>query len=65
MCNQIGAVSPATAPLLFVTTSIARTPIGETNRDVWTFMLAESAVLLLVILFPGLSSWIPCYFLGQ
>jgi len=25
MCNQIGAVSPPTAPLLFVTTSIAQT----------------------------------------
>jgi tripartite ATP-independent transporter DctM subunit len=64
MCNQIGAVSPPTAPLLFVTTSIAKTPIDETNRHVWTFMLAETLVLLLVILFPGLSSWIPSYFLG-
>ncbi len=64
MCNQIGAVSPPTAPLLFVTTSIAKTPIDETNRHVWTFMLAETFVLLLVILFPGLSSWIPTYFLG-
>jgi tripartite ATP-independent transporter DctM subunit len=64
MCNQIGAVSPPTAPLLFVTTSIARTPISETNRHVWTFMLAETIVLVLVILFPGLSSWIPTYFLG-
>jgi tripartite ATP-independent transporter DctM subunit len=64
MCNQIGAVSPPTAPLLFVTTSIAKTPIDQTNRHVWTFMLAETIVLLLVILFPGLSSWIPTYFLG-
>lgn len=65
MCNQIGAVSPPTAPLLFVTTSIAKTPIAQTNRHVWTFMLAETLVLLLVILFPGLSSWIPTYFLGK
>jgi tripartite ATP-independent transporter DctM subunit len=64
MCNQIGAVSPPTAPLLFVTTSIARTPIDETNRHVWTFILAEVIVLVLVILIPGLSSWIPTYFLG-
>ena len=65
MCNQIGAVSPPTAPLLFVTTSIAKTPIDQTNKHVWTFMLAETLVLLLVILFPGLSSWIPTYFLGS
>lgn len=64
MCNQIGAVSPPTAPLLFVTTSIAQATFSETNRHVWWFMLAETLVLLLVILFPGLASWIPHYFLG-
>jgi tripartite ATP-independent transporter DctM subunit len=63
ICNQIGAVSPPTAPLLFITTSIAKTPIDQTNRHVWTFMLAETLVLMLVILIPGLSSWIPNYFL--
>jgi tripartite ATP-independent transporter DctM subunit len=64
MCNQIGAVSPPTAPLLFVTTSIAQTTFRETNRHVWWFMLAETLVLLLVILVPGLASWIPQFFLG-
>jgi tripartite ATP-independent transporter DctM subunit len=65
ICNQIGAVSPPTAPLLFITTSIAKCPIDQTNRHVWTFMLAETLVLVLVILIPGLSSWIPSYFLGR
>jgi TRAP-type C4-dicarboxylate transport system permease large subunit len=64
MCNQIGAVSPPTAPLLFVTTSIAKASYSEVNRHVWWFMLAETLVLLLVIFFPGLASWIPHYFLG-
>jgi tripartite ATP-independent transporter DctM subunit len=64
ICNQIGAVSPPTAPLLFITTSIAKTPIDQTNKHVWTFMSAETLVLVLVILIPGLSSWIPTYFLG-
>jgi tripartite ATP-independent transporter DctM subunit len=64
MCNQIGAVSPPTAPLLFVTTSIAKTTFAETNRHVWWFMLAETLVMVLIILFPGLASWIPTYFLG-
>lgn len=65
MCNQIGAVSPPTAPLLFVTTSIAKTTFAETNRHVWWFMLAETLVMLLIILIPGLASWIPTYFLGK
>ena len=64
MCNQIGAVSPPTAPLLFVTTSIAQTTFSETSRHVWWFMLAEILVLLLVIFIPGLAAWIPHYFLG-
>jgi tripartite ATP-independent transporter DctM subunit len=64
MCNQIGAVSPPTAPLLFVTTSIAQASFSETNRHVWWFMAAETLVLLLVIFVPGLASWIPHYFLG-
>ncbi len=64
MCNQIGAVSPPTAPLLFVTTSIAQCSYAEVNRHVWWFMLAETLVLLLVIFIPGLASWIPRYFLG-
>ncbi len=64
MCNQIGAVSPPTAPLLFITTSIARASYREVNRHVWWFMLAETLVLLLVIFVPGLSSWIPRAFLG-
>ena len=64
MCNQIGAVSPPTAPLLFVTSRIAQASFSETNRHVWWFMLAEVLVLLLVIFIPGLASWIPHYFLG-
>jgi tripartite ATP-independent transporter DctM subunit len=64
ICNQIGAVSPPTAPLLFVTTNIAQTTLDETNKHVWTFFAAECVVLLLVIFIPGLSNWIPRYFLG-
>jgi len=64
MCNQIGAVSPPTAPLLFITTSIAQATYSEVNKHVWWFMLAETLVLLLVIFIPGLASWIPHYFLG-
>ena len=64
ICNQIGAVSPPTAPLLFVTTNIAQTTLDDTNRHVWTFFTAECLVLLLVVFIPGLSNWIPRYFLG-
>jgi tripartite ATP-independent transporter DctM subunit len=64
VCNQIGAVSPPTAPLLFVTTNIAKCTLDETNRHVWPFFTAECLVLLLMVFIPGLSTWIPRYFLG-
>jgi TRAP-type C4-dicarboxylate transport system permease large subunit len=32
ICNQIGAVSPPTAPRRFVTTNIARTTFDDTTR---------------------------------
>jgi tripartite ATP-independent transporter DctM subunit len=64
VCNQIGAVSPPTAPLLFVTTNIAKCTLDETNRHVWPFFTAECLVLLLMVFIPGLSTWIPRHFLG-
>src|SRR5687768_16726252 len=64
ICNQIGAVSPPTAPLLFVTTNIARTTFDDTTKHVWPFFAAECAALVVVIFVPGLSTWIPRYFLG-
>ena len=65
MCNQIGAVSPPTAPLLFITTSIAKCSFTEVNKHVWWFMLAETLVLLLVIFIPDLATWIPRNYLGK
>ena len=62
MCNQIGSVSPPTAPLLFITSGIAQASYMEVNRHVWWFMLAETLVMLLVIFIPGLATWIPRYF---
>ena len=65
MCNQIGAVSPPTAPLLFITTSIAKCSFSEVNKHVWWFMLAETLVLLLVIFIPDMATWIPRNYLGK
>lgn len=62
MCNQIGSVSPPTAPLLFITSGIAQATYMEVNRHVWWFMLAETLVMLLVIFIPGLATWIPRYY---
>ena len=62
MCNQIGSVSPPTAPLLFITSSIAKASYMEMNRYVWWFMLAEVLVMMTVIFVPELASGIPHFY---
>jgi tripartite ATP-independent transporter DctM subunit len=59
MATQIGSTTPPVAVLLFVATSLAGCRYSETVRYCWGFVLAELAVLLLVILWPDLAAWIP------
>jgi tripartite ATP-independent transporter DctM subunit len=59
MATQIGSTTPPVAVLLFVASSIAKCPYRETIRYCFPFILAEIAVLLLVILIPPLAVWIP------
>ncbi len=64
MATQIGSTTPPVAVLLFVATSIAGCTYSETVRYCWAFIAAEVAVLLLVVFFPELASWIPHMVLG-
>jgi tripartite ATP-independent transporter DctM subunit len=64
MATQIGSTTPPVAVLLFVATSIAGCKYSETIRYCWAFILAEVAVLLLVVLWPDVAAWIPHHFLG-
>jgi tripartite ATP-independent transporter DctM subunit len=64
MATQIGSTTPPVAVLLFVATSLAGCTYNETIRYCWSFIIAEVAVLVLVVLFPDLVASIPHYFLG-
>jgi tripartite ATP-independent transporter DctM subunit len=64
MATQIGSTTPPVAVLLFVATSIAGCKYNETIRYCWAFIVAEVAVLLMVVLWPPLAGWIPHHFLG-
>jgi tripartite ATP-independent transporter DctM subunit len=64
MATQIGSTTPPVAVLLFVATSIAGCTYSETIRYCWAFIVAEVAVLLLVVLWPDVAAWIPHHFLG-
>ncbi len=64
MATQIGSTTPPVAVLLFVASSIAKCPYGETVRYCWPFIVAELVILALVVLFKPLSSYIPNLVLG-
>lgn len=64
MATQIGAVTPPVAVLLFVTTSLADTTYDQTIRYCYPFVLTLILVMLVIVFFPGLASWIPNHFLG-
>ncbi len=64
MATQIGSTTPPVAVLLFVASSIAKCPYGETVRYCWPFIIAELAILALVVLFKPLAAYIPNLVLG-
>lgn len=55
--------APGVAGLLFVATSISGGTYGQTIKHCWPFIGALIFTLLLVLVFPALSTWIPNTFL--
>ena len=54
ICNVIGLVTPPVGTVLNVVAGVARISIGEVTRGVWPFVVAQTAVLLLLVFFPSL-----------
>ncbi|HEX7327959.1 MAG TPA: TRAP transporter large permease [Casimicrobiaceae bacterium] len=58
----MGMITPPVGGLLFVTSIVARVPLARLVRELWPFVWAQVAVLALLSLVPGLSSWLPGVF---
>ncbi len=58
----MGMITPPVGGLLFVTSIVARVPLARLVRELWPFLWAQLAVLALLSLVPGLSSWLPGVF---
>jgi C4-dicarboxylate transporter DctM subunit len=56
---EIAFLTPPIGLNLFVLSSIARAPMSETIRGVSPFIVLMLVFLLIVILFPELSLWLP------
>ncbi len=55
----IGLITPPVGSVLFVGAGIGQISVGQTLRSIWPFYLAALTVLLLVVLLPPLSLWLP------
>jgi C4-dicarboxylate transporter, DctM subunit len=55
----MGMITPPVGGLLFVTSIVAKVPLGRLTRELWPFLWAQIAVLALLSLFPALSAGLP------
>lgn len=55
----LGMITPPVGGVLFVVTVVAKIEMLPLARAIAPFLLAELAVVLLLILFPGISMWLP------
>jgi tripartite ATP-independent transporter DctM subunit len=58
----MGMITPPVGGLLFVTSIVAKVPLARLVRELWPFLAAQLAVLALLTLVPGLSTWLPGVF---
>jgi tripartite ATP-independent transporter DctM subunit len=59
MTAGIGLVTPPVGSVLFVGTAIGKIGITQALRSIWPFYAALIAVLLMVVLVPQISLWLP------
>jgi len=56
---MIGLVTPPVGLCLYVVSSISRVSLTEISAELWPYLLALIAVLLLITYVPELSLWLP------
>lgn len=59
--GEIGVVTPPMGLNVFVVSSVTKVPVNRVFRGIWPYVLAELALLGLLIAFPGLSLWLANY----
>ena len=56
---MIGLVTPPVGLCLYVVSSISNVSLSEITRELWPYLLALIAILLLITFVPALSLWLP------
>ena len=55
----LGMITPPVGGLLFVTSNVARVPMGALVRELMPFLLAHGVILMIITFVPALSVWLP------
>lgn len=58
----MGLMTPPVGVCLFVACKIGNIPLAALIKALFPFLIAELGVIVLIVLFPGLSSWLPGLF---
>jgi C4-dicarboxylate transporter DctM subunit len=59
---MIAIISPPYGLILFVLSALSKVPMREINREIWAFILPLAVALLLLILFPAITLFVPHLF---
>jgi TRAP-type C4-dicarboxylate transport system permease large subunit len=67
ICMQLGLLTPPFGMLLFTMRSVApkEIPTSEIFAAVWPYVLMGMAMIVLVLLIPGLATGLPALLLGK
>jgi tripartite ATP-independent transporter DctM subunit len=58
----MGMITPPVGGVLFVVTAVSGVPLARVIGAVWPFFFSIFAVLLLLIVAPGVATWLPAQF---
>lgn len=59
VASAIGLITPPVGQVLFVGATVSKKPLNTVIKGTIPFLIGEMAVLILLCLVPGLSTWLP------
>ena len=57
--RNLGLITPPVGVVLFVIGRIAKLDMWELFRGIWPYLASQAVVVVLLCLFPFLSTWLP------
>jgi len=65
LCTMVALLTPPVGMSLYAVISISGVPMGPLSKEIWPYLAAVFAVILLVTFFPQFSLWLPNLVMGR